>query len=247
VQPLAILKALGDNTRYAIYLEIARSPSPRSTSEIADTLGLHANTVRPHLERMREVGLLDVEIDARGSVGRPQHRYFMAADAPSLGLEPPAFPMLASMLATVAAQSLPAGDDIAEVGRSRGRDAAEAELARAPRTDPTSCVSALVTHMDTLGFDPATATDATGVTTMAFTHCPYRELAEAHPQLVCHLHRGIVEGWVDAWVDALTDGGAADGEYATADAGLRVSEFHTLVDREPCQVSLTSSYAGVEE
>src|SRR5690606_25180523 len=53
---LAILKALGDNTRYAIYLELARSPAPRSTADIAATLDLHVNTVRPHLERMREVG-----------------------------------------------------------------------------------------------------------------------------------------------------------------------------------------------
>ena len=89
---LAVLKALGDNTRYAIYLELARSSSPRSTADIADVLGLHPNTVRPHLERMRDVGLLDVEVDNRGTVGRPQHRYSLAADAPSLGLEPAAFP-----------------------------------------------------------------------------------------------------------------------------------------------------------
>src|SRR5438477_3426544 len=100
---LAVLKALGDNTRYAIYLELARSAAPLSTIEIAETLGLHANTVRPHLERMREVGLLDVEIEARGSVGRPQHRYSLAADAPSIGLEPPTFPLLARMLAGAAA------------------------------------------------------------------------------------------------------------------------------------------------
>jgi predicted ArsR family transcriptional regulator len=46
---LAVLKALGDNTRYAIYLELARSASPLSTQDIAETLGLHPNTVRPHL------------------------------------------------------------------------------------------------------------------------------------------------------------------------------------------------------
>src|SRR5256714_2983623 len=96
---LAVLKALGDNTRYAIYLELARSPSPRSTADVADTLGLHPNTVRPHLERMRDVGLLEVEVDARGSVGRPQHRYSLAADAPSPGLEPAAFSFLARLLA----------------------------------------------------------------------------------------------------------------------------------------------------
>src|SRR5205823_5641488 len=100
---LAVLKALGDNTRYAIYLELARAQAPRSTSDIAETLGLHPNTVRPHLERMRDVGLLDVEVDNRGSVGRPQHRYSLAADAPSLGFEPPAFPLLARLLAQIAA------------------------------------------------------------------------------------------------------------------------------------------------
>ena len=82
---LAVLKALGDNTRYAIYLELARSSQPLATAEIAETLDLHPNTVRPHLERMREVGLLDVETDARGNVGRPQHRYSLAADAPTFG------------------------------------------------------------------------------------------------------------------------------------------------------------------
>src|SRR3546814_5828043 len=92
---LELLKALGDNTRYAIYLELARSPQPLATAEIAESLALHPNTVRPHLECMREVGLLDVVTDARGTVGRPQHRYSLAADAPALGFEPPAFPVLA--------------------------------------------------------------------------------------------------------------------------------------------------------
>ena len=74
------------------------SPLPLSTAEIADVLDLHVNTVRPHLERMRDVGLLEVDTESRGGVGRPQHRYSLAADAPSLGLEPSPFPMLARML-----------------------------------------------------------------------------------------------------------------------------------------------------
>ena len=57
---LAVLKALGDNTRYAIYLELARSSVPLTTADVAESLDLHPNTVRPHLERMRDVGLLTV-------------------------------------------------------------------------------------------------------------------------------------------------------------------------------------------
>ena len=145
MQRLALLKALGDNTRYAIYLEIARSPVPRSTADIAGTLGLHPNTIRPHLERMREVGLLEVEVDSRGAVGRPTNRYAVAADAPSLGLEPPAFPTLAGMLAQVAAQSLPAVEDITEIGRRQGRLAALRNVAGGARpTSVRACASALV-------------------------------------------------------------------------------------------------------
>ena len=99
---LDVLKALGDNTRYAIYLELARAARPLTTADIADTLGLHANTVRPHLERMRDVGLVDVETEARGKLGRPQHRYSVSPGAPSLGLEPPTMPVLARMVLRMA-------------------------------------------------------------------------------------------------------------------------------------------------
>ena len=214
---LPILKALGDNTRYAIYLEVARSASPRSTAEIAETLGLHPNTVRPHLERMRDVGLLDVEMDSRGQVGRPQHRYSVAAEAPSLGLEPPAFPLLARMLGAVAAAAGVDADDAAEVGRDQGR-----AFAAAMAVDPPECIAGLMAELETLGYDPAAGDDPDGTTTVVFTHCPYRELAEAWPDLVCQLHRGLVEGFVEQT-------GGAD-----------VLDFHTLAHREPCQVSLSA-------
>ena len=211
---LAVLKALGDNTRYAIYLELARAQSPRSTSEVADSLGLHPNTVRPHLERMREVGLLDVEVDSRGSVGRPQHRYALAADAPSLGLEAPAFPLLARMLVSAAARAGISPDDAAAAGAEHGR-----ALAATRRRD-RSCVRVLNSVLAELGFDPATVDDGTAAT-IAFTHCPFRDVAEAHPEVVCHLHRGLVEGFVEQL------------------GGAGVERFGTLADRDPCQVELS--------
>ncbi|CAN5207198.1 hypothetical protein BH18ACT4_BH18ACT4_12880 [soil metagenome] len=210
---LALLKTLGDNTRYAIYLELARSAAPKATADIAETLGLHANTVRPHLERMRELGLLDVQSDQRGSVGRPQHRYSLAADAPSFGLEPPPFPVLARMLVRTATLAGISADDASEAGREQGR--VDASLI----ADDVPCLDALVGELSRLGFDPAVAGDDSAAT-VAFTHCPFRELAEANPDLVCGLHRGLVEGFLQA-----------RGTMARV-------EFHPLVDRTPCQVEL---------
>ncbi len=213
---LEILKALGDNTRYAIYLELARAPSPLATSEIAEHLDLHPNTVRPHLERMREVGLLQVITDPRGAVGRPQHRYSLAHDAPALGFEPPAFPVLARMLLRLAAAArLPAADAV-EAGREHGAAAA----ARADRSVP--CEDALVAELDRLGFDPAELREDDSIT-IGFTHCPFQELAEANPELVCSLHRGLVEGFVKAR------------------RGGEVLAFHDLADRTPCQVEIAVS------
>lgn len=210
---LAILKALGDNTRYAIYLELARSPSPRSTAEIAATLDLHVNTVRPHLERMREVGLLEVRSDTRGGVGRPQHRYSLAADAPSLGLEPSPYPTIARMLLELTAQAGLDTETVVAVGRDQGEMNARPWEADAPQ------IEALMTDLDAMGFDPEVAIDDDGAT-IAFAHCPFAELAEANPSVVCALHRGLVEGFLD--------GIGAPCPIA----------FHTLVDREPCRVEL---------
>jgi predicted ArsR family transcriptional regulator len=211
---LDLLKTLGDNTRYAIYLELARSPVPLSTADVADTLDLHVNTVRPHLERMRDVGLLAVSSEARGGVGRPQNRYALAPDAPSLGLEPPSFPLLARLLTRLAAQ---AGlrDDAVEIGREEGQVSAAQHAGR-------SCIDALEAQQSLLGFDPTRA-EGDESTTLAFAHCPFGELAAEHPEIVCGLHCGLVEGFVDEFADAV------------------VVEFRSLVHRTPCQVELVTA------
>jgi predicted ArsR family transcriptional regulator len=210
-----VLKVLGDNTRYGIYLELARAARPLVTAEIAETLGLHANTVRPHLERMREVGLLDVTADPRGEVGRPQHRYSLAAEAPSLGLEPPSVPMLARMVLDMAQRLRGGPDDAAAVGEHEG-------VARAARyaTWP-SALEALVDDLDRLGFDPVVAEADDGDTAfVAFANCPFATFAASHPEIVCGLHRGLVTGFVAEMGDA------------------EVIEFCPLAHRTPCQVSV---------
>ena len=77
-----MLKALGDETRFSMYRELADSTRGCSAQELADSLGLHANTVRLHLDRLREAGLVEVEAVHRGTVGRPTHVYSLAPGAP---------------------------------------------------------------------------------------------------------------------------------------------------------------------
>jgi predicted ArsR family transcriptional regulator len=145
-------------------------------------------------------------------VGRPQHRYSLAADAPALGFEPPAFPVLARMLLRLAASADLSAADAVEAGREQGSAAAGQRPAG-------TCAEALTAELAALGFDPASVQDEDGAT-IAFTRCPFRELAESNPDLVCGLHRGLIEGFADRRGDA------------------RVLEFHDLADRSPCQVEI---------
>lgn len=226
---LDVLKALGDNTRYAIYLELARSARPLATADIAESLGLHSNTIRPHLERMRDAGLLSIEVGGRGDVGRPQHRYSVAPDAPSLGLEPPTMPVLARMVLAMARRLGASPEDAAAVGVDEGRSRAK------PYANAPSTLEALVSDLDRLGFDPVvTAADAVlvdtdsdmdiddGAAVVAFANCPFANLAQEHPELVCGLHRGLVAGFVAQMGDAET------------------RDFCTITSRTPCRVTVAA-------
>jgi len=214
---LVVLKALADETRYAMYRELAASTRPLPAHELAERLGLHANTVRLHLERLREAGLVEVEAVHRGTVGRPQHVYALAPDAPPIGFDPPSHALLAGLLATLAERVGADAADAAGTGRAWGAEATR-------RTRSRSCVAALNAELGRLGFDPAAEELADGTTSIAFLRCPFRELAEAYPELVCNLHRGICEGVVDS-----VGGGS-------------VAQFATLYDHDPCRVSVSVGY-----
>ena len=72
-----------------------------------------------------------------------------------------------------------------------------------------------------MGFDPVvTEADDPDAAVVAFSHCPFAELAETHPELVCGLHRGLVVGFVAEMGDA------------------QVDEFCTLISRTPCRVTV---------
>jgi predicted ArsR family transcriptional regulator len=110
-------------------------------------------------------------------------------------------------------------DDAAAIGRVWGAEAGT-------RTRAGSCVGALEAELTKLGFEPALepAADPDGddgrVARIEFLHCPFRELAEAYPELVCNLHRGLCEGVVESV------------------GGGTVEDFATLYATEPCHVTV---------
>ncbi len=161
---LAVLKALGDETRYAMYEELARSTAALSAQDLAERLGIHANTVRLHLERLREAGLVDVEAVHRGTVGRPQHLYFLECRRARARLRP----ARARVARRAARRPRRAG------GRRRrrgGRDRPGLGPRRRPAHPVAAAAStALEGELAELGFEPALESDGAD----AGWHRPHR-------------------------------------------------------------------------
>jgi DNA-binding transcriptional ArsR family regulator len=247
VDRLTLFKVLADSSRYAIYQEVAGAEEPLSTFEIAERLDLHPNTVRLHPEKMRDAGLLEVFSDRHGAVGRPQHRWSVVPHAPSLGVEPSGFRVLAHLLAEVAAEPAGESERAAAVGRRRGLERTkvgpgsvrEPNAGAVERGVGRACIRAIVDELADLGFDPvvdapvldvgATAGGPQISVGLSFTKCPFRELAVLYPDLVCELHRGLTQGIL---------AGIAAGEPGVEAC---VEAFSSLVDADPCRADLSIS------
>jgi predicted ArsR family transcriptional regulator len=192
--PIEVHKALADDTRYRLYRYLRLSGRPVPVRELAARLGLHANTIRPHLRRLVEAGLVVTE-PRRGSsaVGRPQALYSAVSKE---GREGRDYRLLADILATL-------------VVGSRSRNGAQG-LARewgdylmtrhapppgARRPGPN--LAALRDAMAEAGFDPRFRRRSNGSVEIALRSCPFRDLLEDHRELVCTVHQGLLEGMLE--------------------------------------------------
>ncbi len=168
---------------------------------------LHGRAVGPGARRpprhARQHGPPAPRAPPRGGSGRrrgraPGHR--RPAPAPllprarraGLGFDPPAHALLAGLLAALAERVGPTPTTRPQTGHVWGADAGR-------RTRCRSCLDAPSRPSSTgSGSSPRSSRDGTddGAARIEFLHCPFRELAEAYPELVCNLHRGLCEGVV---------------------------------------------------
>ncbi len=177
-------RALGDPTRYRIFREIARRQRPVAVAELTAAFGLNHNTVRQHLRKLCDAGLLDEVGEPPRGPGRPRLLYQLSADAANdWNAEGPYERLSLLLLELAATDATPR-----EVGRAAGR---------AVRLDPAGLdpLEVLRRVMTAQGFAPRVDRngDRAEVTLL---RCPFATAAEANPSVVCDLHRGMTEGLV---------------------------------------------------
>ncbi|RBY79661.1 metalloregulator ArsR/SmtB family transcription factor [Blastococcus sp. TF02A-26] len=173
-------------------LELLRSASDGlGVQDLAGRTGLHGNTVRFHLDRLVADGLVQRHVEERGEPGRPRLS-FTAAPRPDPARDSRNYQFLAEILASYVAGT--AGEPATaamEAGRTWGRYLTD-RPAPYQRLSEEDAVGRLLTILDDIGFAPELARDDPRV--IRLPHCPFREVAEAHREVVCAIHLGLMRG-----------------------------------------------------
>jgi predicted ArsR family transcriptional regulator len=198
---------VGEPVRLRI-LEHLQAGGTAALDELARVAGVHVNTARAHVAALEAAGVLESAQKAASGPGRPAAEYRLVD---GWALSSTDFLELAGLIAAALARTAP---DLAElraigadwgrylVGRP-GRRAAAAQLPRA---------------LERLGFHATVSGDVVRI-----TGCPCIVVSPDHPQIVCALASGLVDGVL-----------AASGSHR------RVAVHDNHPERRACTLRLTS-------
>ncbi|MGM7680458.1 helix-turn-helix transcriptional regulator [Microbacterium sp. A94] len=154
-------------------LHLMQTRSPRTIGEICDATGLHANTVREHLQRLIEGGYVISATEHRTTRGRPRALYSAVTGAPGA--------------------SSPVARDKVSAAARRGDILRRMLPATASDldSDATHQLDALIEHLEESGFEPV-IDDAQ--LTVDLTPCPHAAARPEDRPVLCRVHLGLMQG-----------------------------------------------------
>ncbi len=188
--------ALAEPARRSLYLYVATQPDPVSREQAADACELPLHSVKFHLDRLVDEGLLEVEfrrLSGRSGpgAGRPSKLYRRSARQVSVSLPERRYDLAGEVLAAAIDRSLredvSVRDAVAEAAEAAGRRiGADAVRDRGSELERTTDV--LGRH----GYEPRT-TDGE----ICLANCPFDSLARQHTELVCGMNLSLIGGLLD--------------------------------------------------
>jgi predicted ArsR family transcriptional regulator len=204
-------RALGDPSRVRVLEVLRAAPRALDATELAERVGLHANTVRSHLRILAQAQLVSGRPEERTRPGRPRLVY--AATAEGVAHEERAgYRLLAEILASYLAGAGAESSEQAEAaGRAWGRYLVDGKAQRTAvpavadrrartgsartvaRSEADEDVATVVGLLDEFGFAPEVVTDDRGHTVL-MQHCPFGEVADDYRKVVCSVHLGLMQG-----------------------------------------------------
>lgn len=182
-------------SRSRVLQAVQEAPAGLGVVELTQQVGLHANTVRFHLQRLIADGRVASHAEDRDQPGRPR-LVFTALDAGTHAGRR-TYRLLAEILSSVVGARPDATEVATEAGRSWGRFLAEGPPPFR-RTTEEAAVTELMRILDDVGFEPeieaAQAEPVDRGREIRLRHCPFLEVAREHREVVCSVHLGLMQG-----------------------------------------------------
>ncbi len=164
---------------------------PLGVAQVATRIGLHPNTARFHLDGLVTTGLAERYVEERTRPGRPRMVYRAVAEDAVAGQR--SYRLLATILTSLVAGTLPEPARTAvAAGREWGRYLAE-RPAPFQRVDAEDGIRRLSAVLASAGFAPGPVSGQENAI-VPLRHCPFREIALQHGDVVCSLHLGLMQG-----------------------------------------------------
>jgi predicted ArsR family transcriptional regulator len=216
---LTALAALAEPLRRRLYLHVTSSEAPVSRGSAAEALGLARSVAAFHLDKLAEVGVLEVEYRRPSGrsgpgAGRPTKYYRRAERELAFSVPERRYDLAAAIFARAVSdatsESIPVDAALHAAARDYGRmiasDVSDGDGERRAGKKFERVLAVLASH----GYEPARSGDRSGdndVITLA--NCPFRALAEEHRELVCGMNldvvRGVLQGTDAAHLEARLD------------------------------------------
>jgi predicted ArsR family transcriptional regulator len=184
-------QALADERRARIVDELRGASGGLDVRQLGERVGLHPNTVRWHLGLLADAGLVASEPAERVSPGRPRILYRLTAQAVPATQRTEEYRLLASILTGTLAERDGAAADAERNGRAWGRYLARRPLPPAP-TSGERAVAQVSDLLAGQGFEPAVEEGR-----ICMHRCPFHDLAETNPEIICAVHRGMIDGTLE--------------------------------------------------
>jgi predicted ArsR family transcriptional regulator len=170
---------------------LQHSARPVGSGEVASKTGLHPNTARFHLDGLVSAGLAERTMERREVPGRPRALYTSRPDHLATG--PRSYRLLAEILTSyLASQSRRPGAEAQSAGEAWGHALAQ-QAPHPASTGDAQATRILTDTLEEIGFAPQ-ATGRGSSRQILLRHCPFREAAVEHREVVCGVHLGLMRG-----------------------------------------------------
>lgn len=195
---IAAVAALDEPTRRRVYDHIARNSEPVSRDEAAAALEIPRTTATFHLERLADLGLLDVVFERRTGrtgpgAGRPAKLYQRSKCDVEVSLPERDYDVAGRLLAAALQEAERSGESPRVLLHRRayglGREFGETAP---PSSSDHDAQATTLRVLEMRGYEPGVEGDE-----VVLLNCPFHVLAQEHPELICGMNLFLLGGLLD--------------------------------------------------